>query len=350
LRDEGGKDYTSATASANELFGYIARQIASIIRPDRLYDMGHTFSFPCRQLAVDSARLITWTKEIRTAGVEGEDVGGIFARAMVDAGVNNVKQVAIINDTVGTLLAASHNFDNVDIGSICGTGHNTCYRELNPPMAGQPMIINMESGNFDKIRRTSWDEQLDRQSDLPGQQRLEKMCSGHYIGRLTGIVFADYLNKVGRLPLTGGEACARLCPDGADLSRIISDATPAADCSRATIADCWGESAARRLETEDYRALRAIAAAIKTRSARLVAATYLGTLQHIDPQFCQPHTIAIDGSLYEKLSGYVGDLRRAVDDNLPDGARPVRLILAKDGSGIGAAVAAAVAGVTRQAQ
>ena len=50
LRDPaGGYDHTSAASSAEQLFDFIARQIAATIDGQGDYPLGHTFSFPSRQ-------------------------------------------------------------------------------------------------------------------------------------------------------------------------------------------------------------------------------------------------------------------------------------------------------------
>jgi hexokinase len=83
------------------------------------------------------------------------------------------------------------------------------------------------------------------------------------------------------------------------------------------------------------------ASCITRRSARLVAATYVGVLNHIDPEMSCSHNISIDGSLYEKLPGYAQTIQATVSELLGDKANRVLFKSPKDGSGIGAAVAAA---------
>ena len=49
--------------------------------------MGFTFSFPCTQYGLDSARLARWTKGFRCTGVEGEDVVCLLQQAFERRGV-----------------------------------------------------------------------------------------------------------------------------------------------------------------------------------------------------------------------------------------------------------------------
>lgn len=81
---------------------------------------------------------------------------------------------ALVNDTVGTLLAHSYKHPNTFIGAIFGTGTNGAYVEatrsiktMSHPTAKE-MIVNIEWGNFDKDKRvlpvTPFDNKLDRES------------------------------------------------------------------------------------------------------------------------------------------------------------------------------------------
>lgn len=296
LRDPAGAyDHTAADATGEQLFDFLAARIATLVNDGRDYLLGHTFSFPCRQPDLGRAFLLGWTKEIKTAGVEGREVNGLLAAALARRGLAQVRPVAVINDTVGTLLAAAYRDGGADIAAICGTGHNTCYYD-----AARDMIINMESGNFAALPLSRWDDALDAASERPGAQRLEKAVAGRYLGEIARLIIAD-----------GGEAGPRYSLTGEDLTRWLA-------------------------EPDGPR--HRLAVLVAERSARLVAATFRGVLAHIDPHRKNKHTIAIDGSLYEKMPGYAGMLAAAL------GAVPV---LAKDGSGVGAAVAAALAASRR---
>lgn len=301
LKDPGGRyDLTAAGATADELFDFLAARIASIAGQDADCLLGHTFSFPCRQDDVGHAVLLGWTKEIRTGGVEGREVSALLAAALARRGLGRVRPCAVINDTVGTLLAAAYADPAADIAAICGTGHNTCYYD-----AGRAVIINMESGNFDRLPFSRYDDLIDAASEKPAAQRLEKMAAGRYLGEIVRRAAADL----------GADAPDRLTAQ--DTARLLADpATPAE--------------------------LRAAAALVVARAARLVAATFAGVLQHIDPGLSKQHVIAIDGSLYEKLPGYAAALAGALAETLGAASGRVSLRLVKDGSGAGAAVAAAL--------
>jgi len=138
-------NYISNQSTACELFDFIASQIATLVKPGQKYPLGHTFSFPTHQTALNTGTLIHWTKEIETKNVEGNDITQLLNDGLARQQLANVMPQSIINDTVGTLLAAAYTDHHTDIGSICGTGHNTAYLEPCSPLTNGPMIINLES-------------------------------------------------------------------------------------------------------------------------------------------------------------------------------------------------------------
>ena len=319
---------------AGELFGFIAGMIKEVggQSPIRL---GHTFSYPCRQSDANTAYLINWTKEIAVAGVEGQNINALLHRALVAEGLGETQPAVILNDTVGTLLTAAYRQRYADIASICGTGHNTCYLEPNAPRTGKPMIINMESGNFNQLPFNRYDLLLDQASEKPGEQRLEKMAAGRYLGEQARLVVLEALAE-GRLALRPEVFSLPYALSAVDLSEWLS-----AEGALAWLKRKNASTAADSLRESDF--LSSLSKAIVRRAAQLVAATFLGAVRHIDPQGVKRHFIAVDGSLYEKMPGF------SVEINCILGAysrQPGQITsgLVKDGSGIGAAIAAAIIG------
>ena len=78
------------------------------------------------------------------------------------------------------------------VGLILGTGTNTCAAfpaesiaksEAAMAMGGE-VVVNLESGGFDRFTLGTADDRLDRASVQPGKQRLEKTISGGYYPQL----------------------------------------------------------------------------------------------------------------------------------------------------------------------
>ena len=163
----GKYDYIGKDSTAEQMFGFLAKLIDDAIEGDHAtkFYLGHTFSFPSTQDDLNNARLIIWTKEFATPGVEGKVVNDLLLDALKKRGIENVEPVAVINDTVAVLLSAAYKNQGIYIGSIYATGHNTCY--LEPSVHDEKgfglggMILNLESGGFMKLTPNRFDMEFD---------------------------------------------------------------------------------------------------------------------------------------------------------------------------------------------
>lgn len=340
LKDSNGLyDFTSPNASANELFDFIAKEVAQLAPSGKELPLGHTFSFPSNQLDVNSALLINWTKEIAVSGVEGNDVTKLLTAALQRAGLVHIRPAAIINDTVGTLLTSSYSHPDSHLGSICGTGHNTAYLERCYRAANNAMIINMESGNFNCLPLTKYDRLIDAASEKPGGQLLEKAVSGRYLGELLRLILLDILTN-SRLDCLPSDLQNPYSLSAEDIALILADTTTELDNIAGWLVDHCRN---RTTSIDDRLAVKKAAGLLVSRSAYFVAASYLGVIQHIDPNFDCSHHIAIDGSLFEKMPGYAQAISKAITEVHGGKAGRITTSLIKDGSGVGAAIAAAIA-------
>jgi len=326
----GVYDFIGPDSTAEQMFDFIAGLVDEAIEEDHetKYLLGHTFSFPSQQTDLYNARLIIWTKEFATSGVEGEVVNDLLKAALVRQGIGNVEPAAIINDTVAVLLAAAYKQPDTRIGSIYATGHNTCYLESALPGGIAPMVINMESGSFSKLLPNRFDNELDEASEKPGEQRLEKMVSGRYMGELFGLVLAELM-----------ELSAKPAFTSIDMSAILEDEAP----EYRKTAELLQQRTGTQLSAGDCAMVRGLAEAILVRSARLVTATYAGIIWHLAGagKVARQH-IAIDGSVYEKMPLAKENVLKALYDILGEDAAQVDTVLEGGGSGLGAAIAAAM--------
>ena len=149
--------------------------------------LGWCFSYPAEATKDLDAKLVRWTKNIKAPAIVGQFVGKELLKRTGGEGI------AVVNDTVATLLAAKATEGDKTyssyIGFILGTGTNTAYVEKNKnilKMSGLDpegsMIINAESGAFDKAPRSKFDEAADAKTGNPGIGLLEKMIAGAYLG------------------------------------------------------------------------------------------------------------------------------------------------------------------------
>lgn len=174
--------------------------------------LGFTFSFPCKQDGLTKAKLIHWTKGFSASGCEGQDVVQLLRKACKRRGGDiEIDVVAVLNDTVGTLMACAFKDNSCQMGVILGTGTNACYMEKLEnvhKMKGEwendglpnEIIINMEWGAFGddgclQFVYTDYDKTVDQTSINPGKQLFEKMISGMYMGELVRIVIEKLARK-----------------------------------------------------------------------------------------------------------------------------------------------------------
>ncbi len=334
ISKEKGYNLTKADVDAKQLFDFMSDCVKSITEPGESLFLGNTFSFPCRQEGINDAYLIHWTKEIATKGVEGQNINKLLANALKDKNLD-IEPVVILNDTVGTLLVAMYSYQEADVGSIMGTGHNTCYLENNHPINGGKMIVNLESGNYNVgLPVTTYDESIDRNSQMPGAQLLEKMVSGYYMGSLLKEVCKDlYENKA-------------LFQDAGVDTKAFFDQSFNALMVENFILYPYKTSDQYNCSVEDAEIIKAVAEAILKRTVRLVVATFIGILFHQEKageRVKGKHIIAIDGTIYEKMPKAPMLMEEAFSDALGQDSENIQVQLVKDGSGLGAAIAAAVA-------
>lgn len=339
LEPESGRDYRAASMTAEELFDFLAGIIQEVLTNSTAEPMmnsstsgplplGFAFSFPYHQRTLGEGILLNWNKEVKTSGVVGKDVGQLLSAALVRRGLGSlVKPTAIINDTVATFLTAAYLNPSVDIALIIGTGHNACYLEQEAPGFDVPVIINTESGNFSAAPETSYDQRLDQKSDNPGEQRFEKMISGKYLGELFRQIVLDFSHQ--GLLSTPNDPPRWKQPysvSGKDLALILAK----------------GDTHSLIGQRDEYLALQRIAHTLTKRSARLVAASLIGIVRHLDPHLNNRHTVAIDGSLYEWMPGYAQELTATLVEVLENKASQLTVKLSAGGTLTGAAIAAAL--------
>lgn len=330
LKKEGAYDYIGKGSTAEQMFDFIASLVDEAVAGDHntKFLLGHTFSFPSEQSDLYNAKLIIWTKEFATSGVEGEVVNDLLKAALHRRGLDNVEPTAVINDTVAVLLAAAYEHGDTYIGSIYATGHNTCYLEPYAEVAEKPMILNLESGGFMRLTPNRFDVKLDEASEKPGEQRLEKMASGRYMGELFGMAMAELLGESKDYGFTS-----------IDMSAILVDETENLAAARKVVEAKTGHS----LDAKDLADVKRLARTILVRSTRLVTASFVGILWQLagKGEIRKQH-IAIDGSVYEKMPGAKASIMEALQELLGADAARVDTELENGGSGLGAAIAAAM--------
>ncbi|MFH1441683.1 MAG: hexokinase [Candidatus Omnitrophota bacterium] len=341
------KEYRSNTRK--ELFDFIAECIKNFIveRPKGNWDLGFTFSFPIKQTGVASGILLHWTKDFSAKGVRGKDVVSLLESALSAKGVQNVRITALVNDTVGTLVSRSYKDQNCDIGVILGTGTNACYREKisniikwkQQDICGQYMIVNMEWGNFNKLKTTIYDKLIDNESINPREQILEKMVSGMYLGEICRVII---LCLIKNNLLFGNKALSYFNKKDILKTEYMSEIEADNTSSLSRSGNLLQKIGISESSFKDRALIKKICKLVSVRSASIIAAGIAAIVKQIDPAVRNKHTVAIDGSVYEKHPEVSRHIKSALRKIFGNKADKIHITLTKDGSGIGAAIIAAV--------
>lgn len=431
--------------TAKELFAFLAKQIELFLqtyhgdhferhirrrqtvstpdgyRDEHVYKLGFTFSFPVHQIGINKGTLIRWTKGFNIPDAVGQDVCALLQRE-IDLLRLPVKVAALVNDTVGTLMARSYTSPGKTatlLGAIFGTGTNGAYVEklskITKPLEGEfnrstgEMVVNTEWGSFDNglkvLPNTIYDKILDQDSVNPGVQMFEKRISGMFLGEILRITLVTIMKNPAS-PLFQDENSSQndyhsvaTVPDSAPLfkqwavdSSILSIAEEASSATLAGLRhEIYKQLGVNAASLEDAQAVKQIAHAIAKRAARLAGVALGAIILHtgrLDPGASSkpdPKStaailedvkalklaeaasatankladtaglavnedeivdIGVDGSLVEFYPGFEECIRealRAIDGIGAAGERRIRIGIAHDGSGVGAALIALVA-------
>ncbi|KAF2671201.1 hexokinase [Microthyrium microscopicum] len=351
------------SGEANELWDYVAHSIEKFVKQNHDIDelgqlpLGFTFSYPVSQESIDHGVLQRWTKGFNVKGVEGEDVVPQFEAALAKRKLP-IKLTALVNDTTGTLIASAYTNPEVQIGCIFGTGCNAAYMDkcgnipkiahlnLDPEI---PMAINCEWGAFDNqhkvLPRTSYDIIIDKASPRPGQQTFEKMVAGLYLGEIFRLTLVD-LHEHPDCLMFKDQAITKLSqPYGLDasfLSKIEVDPFENLD----ETAELFHSTLDIKPSRHELELIRRLAELIGTRAARLTAC---GIAAICTKQNWTTAHVGADGSVFTHYPHFKARQAQALKEildwpaNQGKGAGdPIEVVAAEDGSGVGAALIAAL--------
>ncbi|KAK2732342.1 glucokinase [Myotisia sp. PD_48] len=384
------------TEHGTELFNYLAQLIEEFLQkhhgehfsahvqsrrsadskepyPDELiFDLGFTFSFPVFQNGINRGKLYRWTKGFDISEVVGKDVC-LLLQAAIDERHLPVHVAALVNDTVGTLMARSYCSPSGDsktlIGAIFGTGTNGAYveklsriKKMSLISGGDTydkttgkMVVNVEWGSFDTdlkvLPDTEFDKLLDNGSVNPGIQLFEKRISGMFLGEILRFAILSMVNnpavKLFNSPAIIAEDSSLYENWGIDTSFLSIVEGDSSDDSASIKAQLKKELNIENVSTTDCQAIKHITHAIGKRAARLGAVALAAIIITSDRLATDDIIdIGVDGSLIEFYPGFEHHIRGAFRD-IPEigveGEKKIRIGIAKDGSGVGAALGALVA-------
>ena len=237
-----------------------------------------SFSYPCLSRPDGDGMILELCKELQVEGAEGRLVCASLEAALIQLGASGHRSWRLMNDSVGSLLGGMASvprgrYDDY-IGFILGTGTNMCCALPSASITKSPeavamggeMIVNLESGCFDKLLVGTVDRELDAESEMPGDHLAEKMISGSYYRQVLERALLLAVRE-GDLPAEAGQRLAAL---------HINSALVDAFCL-----DPHGDNAlSAALGTpEDQNFAAGVNAALLERAARVAAAGLAAVIQ-----------------------------------------------------------------------
>uniref|UniRef100_A0A6I8PI85 Hexokinase-3 n=1 Tax=Ornithorhynchus anatinus TaxID=9258 RepID=A0A6I8PI85_ORNAN len=336
--------------TGEQLFDHIVNCIVDFQKKNglagRVLPLGFTFSFPCQQLGLDQGILLSWTKGFNASDCEGKDVVTLLRQAIARRKLN---VVAIVNDTVGTMMSCAYDDLRCEVGLIVGTGTNACYMEEMKHVVTVPgeegrMCINMEWGAFGddgglEHLITDFDRMVDKNSINPGKQKFEKLISGMFLGE---IVRSILLHLTEREVLFRGRQIDRLQTKDIFKTKFLSDIerdSLALRQVRAILLDLG-----LQLTCDDALVVREVCQTVSRRAAQLCGAGVAAVVEKIrqNRELDQLNiTVGVDGTLYKLHPHFSRHVQEVVRELTP--RCTVTFLQSEDGSGKGAALITAVA-------
>ncbi|KAM6356305.1 hexokinase-3 isoform 2-T2 [Alca torda] len=316
---------------------------------EQVLPLGFTFSFPCQQLGLDKAVLLTWTKGFSASGCVGEDVVQLLREAAQRKQHLALKVVAVVNDTVGTMMSCGYDDPKCEIGLIVGTGTNACYMEEMQNVGtveGEQgrMCINMEWGAFgdngclDHIF-TDFDRLVDEKTINAGKQRFEKLISGMYLGEIVRYILLALVEKQ---VLFRGKPCPRLQTRDIFKTKFLS--TIEIDGLALQQVQAILQDLELDASFEDSVLVREVCQTVSLRAAQLCAAGLAAVVEKMRENRGLSQlavTVGVDGTLYKVHPCFSQHLQKMLRELAPNCT--VTFLQSEDGSGKGAALVAAVA-------
>ncbi|XP_001520120.2 hexokinase-4 isoform X1 [Ornithorhynchus anatinus] len=341
------------TGTAEMLFDYISECISDFLDKHHMkhkkLPLGFTFSFPVRHEDIDKGILLNWTKGFKASGAEGNNIVGLLRDAIKRRGDFEMDVVAMINDTVATMISCYYEDRQCEVGMIVGTGCNACYMEemhnveLVEGDEGR-MCVNTEWGAFGAAGELDdflleYDRVVDETSLNPGQQLYEKIIGGKYMGEIVRLVL---LKLVDENLLFGGEASEKLRTRGAFETRFVSQVE--SDCGDRKQIYNLLSTLGLRPSPADCDIVRLACESVSTRAAQMCSAGLAGVINRMRESRLGELTritVGVDGSVYKLHPSFKERFHASVRQLAP--CCEITFIQSEEGSGRGAALVSAVA-------
>ncbi|KAM9817034.1 hexokinase HKDC1-like [Neosynchiropus ocellatus] len=336
-----------------EVFDYVSESLKDFLQKKNMdlkkkHPLAFTFSFPCEHAAINKGVLLNWGKIFRARGLKGKEVVQALKDAIERTEDLDVEVVALVNDSVATMMSCGFDDRNCQIGLIIGTGTNACYMEEMRHIGRVPgdegrMCVNTEWGAFgddgaldDFI--TEFDREVDAASINPGKQLFEKMVSGMHQGELVRLIVLK-MAKEGWL--FDGHVSEALMAHGKITSAHVAameEYKTGLKNTRDILTDLGLHPS-----SDDCVAVQHVSTIVSFRSSNLVAAALSAILARVKANRNVGKlkiSVGVDGTVYRTHPRYSKRLHKVLQRLIPE--CHVRFIQSNCGSSKGAALVAAV--------
>ncbi|MDR2098379.1 MAG: hexokinase [Spirochaetaceae bacterium] len=203
---------TKGRISAGEFFSALAEFCEPLFEAGGIEGIGFCFSYPMEMGPNGDGVPLSFSKEVELPDVIGMPIGKGLCAALAQRGIKAPPRIALLNDTVSTLLCGFSQIpprfpskfaapgqtppENITaaagpaLGFILGTGLNIAYCEKKIPKINfesetDPQIVVCESGGFKFRYQGTLDLEFDAGTKNPGTFSAEKASSGAYLGPLS---------------------------------------------------------------------------------------------------------------------------------------------------------------------
>ncbi|KAI8342186.1 hypothetical protein EDC96DRAFT_522336 [Choanephora cucurbitarum] len=356
------------TSGATAFFDWIVDTVTELLQRighDTVYaegplSMGVCWSFPIDQTSISDGKILRMGKGFTIEGIEGYDLAGLFEQSFKRRNVN-VKVMALLNDTVGTLVAHAYSNPDVRVGFIYGTGVNAAYPEKVRRIiklqdqqqiytADTTMLVNTEIdifGNDTYLPRNKYDKQLDKNHSQPNFQLYEKMMSGACIGELVRLSALDLIGEghlfEGHQPLEFDKAMEFGTAVTSDIESHL-DNEPKARLDH--FKGLFSFKDDYLVSQKDLDIFSELCVIVSDRAARLAAAAMASLIEQ-QPELINeagPIVIGVNGSTYEKYTKMHDRICTSLTRWFgAEVGRRIKVEVATDGGSIGGALIAMLA-------
>ena len=199
------------------------------------------------------------------------------------------------------------------------------------------MIVNTEAGNFSRLPLIYYDKVLDSQTENPGQQLMEKMVSGKYLGELLRVTLKDMAE---RGAWSDYDPSLQIWNQPFAIKTEVMDWMQKETPQARLLLAGWMAEKGIPARAENYQLFTSLVKVIVQRAIMLIAASYFSVLQRNPLLYGERQLIAVDGALFKHWPGFLAGTEKILQRELQD--RSVFLTYTENGSSIGAAIAAAL--------